>query len=263
MAPSTPSSQRLPGILHATPNPQRPPSAQGRDEVLQATGHAGLQSFAYAVRGPKVKSPPRPLPVCLSSVPSPSPPGAQVPRPRREPRRRGPLPYTRGPPPPPSVLIVGSSMVRHTALPGAETCCYPGAKVSDINAIITPLITNHNEVSSVVIHVGSNDIKRQQSELLQEDFKALITTVRATGKTCIISGPFPSPQYGDERYSRIRDLHIWLKRHCCQHMIPFVDNFSAFWNRRELFARDGLHPSRLGAHLLSVSMQLALKSSTA
>ena len=74
----------------------------------------------------------------------------------------------------PSLLILGDSMVRHVSLLHAETICYPGARVLDINSAISPVLHHHSSVSSVLVHVGSNDISNQQSEILKDNFKTLI-----------------------------------------------------------------------------------------
>ncbi|KAJ8388167.1 hypothetical protein AAFF_G00136330 [Aldrovandia affinis] len=162
--------------------------------------------------------------------------------------------------PHPTALVVGSSMVRHIVVPKAVTYSMPGATVSDINSVITMLIEDHPQASSDVLHVGANDLKFQQSETLKKDFMTLINTVSESGKACIISRPFSSPRYGDVKYSRICNLHIWLKGYCCSLSIPFIDNFTMLWDRKDLFARDGLHLNRDRARMLSLSMDLALKS---
>ncbi|KAK7899168.1 hypothetical protein WMY93_020021 [Mugilogobius chulae] len=117
-------------------------------------------------------------------------------------------------------------------------------------------------VSTVVIHVGSNDLKRQQSEKLKDDFIALINSIQSTGKKCVISGPLPAPCFGDVKFSRLRQLHVWLKAFCAAKEIPFVDNFAAFFRRPELFRRDRLHLSFSGARLLSFNMNLTLETFT-
>lgn len=42
--------------------------------------------------------------------------------------------------PPLSTLIIGSSMVRHITLKGAETMCYPGALISDIDHLLLSIL---------------------------------------------------------------------------------------------------------------------------
>ncbi|KAK7883854.1 hypothetical protein WMY93_026977 [Mugilogobius chulae] len=138
----------------------------------------------------------------------------------------------------------------------------PGAYVKDLHDSAPQIISQLPSVSTVVIHVGSNDLKRQQSEKLKDDFIALINSIQSTGKKCVISGPLPAPCFGDVKFSRLRQLHVWLKAFCAAKEIPFVDNFAAFFRRPELFRRDRLHLSFSGARLLSFNMNLTLETFT-
>lgn len=151
-------------------------------------------------------------------------------------------------------------MVRNVSIRKAETFCYPGARIPDLNSMLPLLISKHSAASTVIVHVGSNDIKLQQSEKLRDDFKTLINTLLESGKQCVVSGPFPSPRYTDMVFSRIRQLHTWLKGYCCTMGIPFVDNFAAFTDRPGLFLRDNLHLNRYGSSILSTNMSLTLAS---
>ena len=160
----------------------------------------------------------------------------------------------------PSTLVVGSSMVRHVSLEATETLCYPGARVTDITSSIAPAMREFPTASTAIVHVGSNDIRLQQSQKLVDDFETLIHTVLDTGKRCVVSGPIPSPCFGDVNFSRLRQLHIWLKAYCCVLKIPYVDNFGTFWQRRELFGRDRRHLNGRGASLLACNMDLALQA---
>ena len=161
---------------------------------------------------------------------------------------------------PPSVLVVGSSLVRHVAVRGGRTFCYPGACVKDIASSALQLLNQHSSAATVVLEAGLNDLKHQWSELLKTDFIRLTDSLLDTGKNIIISGPLPPPRFGDVKFSRIRQLHIWLKGYCMVKSIPFIDNFAAFMNRPELFKRDVIHPNHAGSHLLSTNIQLTLHS---
>lgn len=151
-------------------------------------------------------------------------------------------------------------MIRHVSLPKAETLSFSGAKVLEINTRIPQLISHRPQCSTVIIHVGTNDIKLKQSEVLTQHFRSLISTVSNTGKTLIVSGPFPSPRHTDIQFSRIRDLHIWLQGHCTANRIPYANNFTTFWKQPNLFANDSLHLNGTGAQLLSLSMEHTLES---
>ena len=67
----------------------------------------------------------------------------------------------------PTVLIVGSSMIQNVSIRKAETICYPGARIQDIDCMIPLLISKHPTASAITVQVGSNDIKRQASEHLK------------------------------------------------------------------------------------------------
>uniref|UniRef100_A0A3P9HT38 SGNH hydrolase-type esterase domain-containing protein n=1 Tax=Oryzias latipes TaxID=8090 RepID=A0A3P9HT38_ORYLA len=117
---------------------------------------------------------------------------------------------------------------------------YGGASVKDIHNFLT---SKPPSASTLIIHAGTNDIKFQQSETLKADFIHLIHHIQQLNLHCIISGPLPSPRYRDTKFSRIRQLHIWLKSYCHSLNIHYVDNFTAFYNRPNLFKPDGLHPN--------------------
>ncbi|XP_063048606.1 uncharacterized protein LOC134442300 isoform X2 [Engraulis encrasicolus] len=160
----------------------------------------------------------------------------------------------------PSTVLIGSSMVRHVTLRNAQTWCLPGALVADVQSNVPDALSQYPTATTLIVHAGSNDIRLQQSKKLESDFLCLINTLSSTGKKYAISGPIPSVCFSAFQFSRIRQLHVWLMRHCRQEAIPYVDNFSAFWNRRNLFARDGRHLNRSGARLLATNLELTLEA---
>ncbi|XP_052473517.1 uncharacterized protein LOC128030068 isoform X1 [Carassius gibelio] len=128
-------------------------------------------------------------------------------------------------------VIIGDSIVRHVSATLAEgkvhTHCLPGARVLDVSAQI-PAILNGESPRAVVLHAGVNDTTLRQTETLKRDFSSLIETVRSTtpAATIVVSGPLPTYRRGHER----------------------------------LFRADGLHPSRIGAELLSDNISRTLRS---
>ncbi|XP_063049729.1 uncharacterized protein LOC134463344 isoform X1 [Engraulis encrasicolus] len=202
----------------------------------------------------------------------PVPPSHQVPKPlpqRVRPRSRRTLATPRqitreqpahSEPRRPSTVLIGSSMVRHVTLRNAQTWCLPGALVADVQSNVPDALSQYPTATTLIVHAGSNDIRLQQSKKLESDFLSLINTLSSTGKKYAISGPIPSVCFSAFQFSRIRQLHVWLMRHCRQEAIPYVDNFSAFWNRRNLFARDGRHLNRSGARLLATNLELTLEA---
>ncbi len=86
--------------------------------------------------------------------------------------------------------------------------------------------------------------------------------VRSTSPaaTIIASGPLPTYRQGHERFSRLFALNEWLLSWCKDHKLLFVDNWNLFWERPRHFCADGLHPSRVGAELLSDKISNMLRS---
>ncbi|KAI2646065.1 Carboxy-S-adenosyl-L-methionine synthase [Labeo rohita] len=109
---------------------------------------------------------------------------------------------------------------------------------------------------------GVNDTRLRQTEVLKRDFSSLIETVRSTSPTTriIVSGPLPTYRRGHERFSRLLALNEWLLTWCKEQKLLFVNNWNLFWERPRLFRADGLHPSRVGAELLSDNISRTLRS---
>ncbi len=163
-------------------------------------------------------------------------------------------------------VIVGDSIVRHVRATLAEgkvhTHCFPGARVLDVSAQIPTILKDDESVGAVVLHAGMNDTKLRQTETLKRDFRSLIETVRSTSltMTIIVSGPLPTYRRGHERFSRLFALNEWLLSWCKEQRLLFVNNWNLFWERPRLFRADGLHPSRVGAELLSDNISRTLSS---
>ncbi|KAL0148109.1 hypothetical protein M9458_056579 [Cirrhinus mrigala] len=125
---------------------------------------------------------------------------------------------------------VGDSIVRYVRATLAKgkvhTHCFPGARVLDVFAQIPATLKDGESVGAIVLHAGVNDTKLRQTEVLKRDFSSLIETVRSTSPATriIVSGPLPKYRRGHER----------------------------------LFRADGLHPSRVGAELLSDNISRTL-----
>ncbi len=161
----------------------------------------------------------------------------------------------------PAVILAGSSMVRDARINRCYTSCHPGTCTTQLNDVITQLLRNRPSVQSVVAHVGGiNDVKLQQSTKLRKDRIRLIDNIPHLNKECVISGSFPPPSFDDEKFSRIMQLHVWLKGYCNSIGIPYTVNFTTFLHRLDLFRHDRHHLNRAGSPLLSRNIDLTLQS---
>ncbi|CAI5657098.1 unnamed protein product [Oreochromis niloticus] len=71
--------------------------------------------------------------------------------------------------PPLSTLVLGDSIIRNVRMRGALTLSFPGATVVDIVDRIPNILASHPQANRLIIHIGTNDIPKQQSELLKLD----------------------------------------------------------------------------------------------
>lgn len=267
--PPNPSADRAQTLLggKAAPFPRTSsPGARGGGEG--STARSSLTSGPSASRERGAHSVPSSHMSCPSVRREPggqsaAPSAAAVPGPTRSSAQAaGATTVAANTRPGPSVLVLGSSMVRHVRVRNAYTSCHPGALVLDINRSAPNIIRHYPSASTVVIHAGINDLKLEQSEKLKDDFITLINTIHSSNKQCIISGPLPPPRFGNVKYSRLRLLHVWLKTYCMLNRIPSVDNFLTFFNRPGLFKKDRLHPNIPGSRLLSQNIKLTIESSS-
>ncbi|XP_052419805.1 uncharacterized protein LOC127963767 [Carassius gibelio] len=163
-------------------------------------------------------------------------------------------------------VIIGDSIVRYVSATLAEgkvhTHCLPGARVLDVSAQIPAILKDDESPRAVVLHGGVNNTTLRQTETLKRDFRSLIETVRSTtpAATIVMSGPLPTYRRGHERFSRLFALNEWLLSWCKEQKLLFVNNWNLFWERPRLFRADGLHPSRIGAELLSDNISRTLRS---
>ena len=67
---------------------------------------------------------------------------------------------------PPSVLVIGSSMVRHVAVRDGHSSCRTSACVNDFTSSALQLMDqNSSTASTVVIEAGVNNLKYAMSEI--------------------------------------------------------------------------------------------------
>uniref|UniRef100_A0A3P9M2Y1 SGNH hydrolase-type esterase domain-containing protein n=1 Tax=Oryzias latipes TaxID=8090 RepID=A0A3P9M2Y1_ORYLA len=156
-----------------------------------------------------------------------------------------------------STLVIGSSEVRNVELPAATVRCYPGARVGDIEGNLRMLAQSKSRFRRVVIHAGGNDARRRQSEVVKLNVASVCKLAKTMSDTVIFSGPLPN-LVNDEMYSRFSSFNRWLSRWCPENGVGFVDNWSAFWGKPGLMRRDGVHPTRDGAALLSRNISASL-----
>ncbi|KAJ8017488.1 hypothetical protein HOLleu_45068 [Holothuria leucospilota] len=161
------------------------------------------------------------------------------------------------------VLFVGDSITRYT---DREFCkrdrrnrvriCLPGARIEDISARVSKIVGDEEVVA---VQVGTNNLSRDNQISLRSKYKELICRLKSTrtkGVVCSILSRL------DRKVSwgKILGFNKWLKNECALEGFLFVDTWAGFVNRRDLFAKDGLHLSGIGANELGRLVSRAVDS---
>ncbi|KAF4074550.1 hypothetical protein AMELA_G00240610 [Ameiurus melas] len=124
----------------------------------------------------------------------------------------------------PNAVIIGNSIVRNVRVASSKgkvhTHCFSGAHVLDDAAQVSGILKKDENIGAVMLHMGTNDIRLRQTEVLKRDFSSLIETVRGRSPTMkiIVSGPLPTSRRGAEKLSRLLALNDW-----------FLGVMSRFW----------------------------------
>uniref|UniRef100_A0A8C9XI99 OSK domain-containing protein n=1 Tax=Sander lucioperca TaxID=283035 RepID=A0A8C9XI99_SANLU len=161
-------------------------------------------------------------------------------------------------------LIVGDSAVKDIkSSKNTKILCFPKDMVSDLAQRIPDIMAAHPTVKNIILHIGSHDVVKQQSEVLNRDFMNLLNTVSSLNAEVFISGPIPPVRIGAERFSRLLALNKWLSTACTVHSLRFIDNFNIFWDRRHLFKADGLFLNKPGVKLFTSSLHYFLHHTSA
>lgn len=227
-------------------SPLRLSRGQSRPEAARVSPPSGPNRPAWTRRSTPVFTP-APQRSSSRRPPRPSP----LPLPTRVQSSTSP-PQVKPPPQfNPSTLIIGDSIVRDVRLRGGLTLSFSGATVLDILTKLPDIITSNHTAHTLVLHVGTNDISKHQSEILKQDFLLLLKSVTQLHSNVSISGPTPTCNRGSERFTRLLGLNTWLASACALHSVAFIDNFNSFWNRGHLFRADGLHLNTAGSRQLS------------
>ncbi|XP_060758750.1 uncharacterized protein LOC132869548 [Neoarius graeffei] len=164
---------------------------------------------------------------------------------------------------PERALVIGDSIIRHVKLaqplgaPAALVRCIPGARAPDIAGNLRVL--GKHRFSKIVIHAGANDIRLCQSEVTKSNFVEVFKLAKAMSDAVVCSGPIPMRR-GDVAYSRLWSLNCWLSRWCSENSVGFIDNWANFEGTAGLLGRDGIHPTREGAALISCSIGHSLRT---
>lgn len=107
-----------------------------------------------------------------------------------------------------------------------------GELVETADFLVDNLYTN---VRRAVFHVGMNDLKAGNTELLKEKIDNIIIKMAKRDIVPVISGPIPFFGMPGELFSRLCCINDWLIKMSTEKHMLFINNFPSFWGRKHLF----------------------------
>ena len=160
-------------------------------------------------------------------------------------------------------MLVGDSTTRYV---DREFCrrdkrnrvrvCLPGARIEDVSGRVNKIVGDEEVVA---VQVGTNNICRDNQGLMRSKFKELICKLKSTRTKGVVCGILPRFD-GKVSWGKILSFNKWLRNECSLEGFLFVDSWATFQNRRDLFSKDGLHLSGIGANELGRLIARAVDS---
>jgi hypothetical protein len=142
-------------------------------------------------------------------------------------------------------LVLGDSIVRNvgTDKSSMRVECFPGIRADQLRRVMEN--RNFGDSDTVVIHVGTNDVRRSRNlDYVMGEVYDLVTAARAKfpDSTLVLSGVLRCKGVPWRRVGAVNDRFEWVARNLGA---TFVDPNS--WIGDGDFSRDGLHLNRDGA----------------
>ncbi|MBY9153034.1 SGNH/GDSL hydrolase family protein [Pseudomonas aeruginosa] len=154
-------------------------------------------------------------------------------------------------------LVIGDSIVRSTdrrfcgrRRDTRMVCCLPGARVHDVSDRVFRILKGEGEQPEVVVHIGTNDVGKKGGVDVRSEFRELGWKLKARTDRVVISGLLPAPRDSEARNRERAQLNTWLQEWCRREGFQFLDNWTAFWGRWDLYKQDGLHLNQRGTNIL-------------
>ena len=136
---------------------------------------------------------------------------------------------------------------------------YPSAKIDNVVKTVVYFSDKFDELNTVVVHTGANDIKYgRKTEELKDSFKILYERTQHLSKRLVISGPIPTKNCTCEHFSRICALNEWLGIWCKEKRIDYVNNFKTDWSKLNLLNYYGTSLNMRGKQRLIKNIDYAI-----
>jgi lysophospholipase L1-like esterase len=124
--------------------------------------------------------------------------------------------------------------------------------------------------AAVVILAGTNDVAGNTGpmtpEMTEDNFRSMVDLAKANGIRVIVASITPAADYpwrpGMAPAAKIKALNDWLKGYCVNHMLTYLDYYSAMvgadGGMKPGISFDGVHPNAAGYAIMAPLAQAAI-----
>ena len=165
-----------------------------------------------------------------------------------------------------SRIFVGDSIIRKTdsRLSKVEdiVVCLPGARIEHVAERVEQVMGT-GKGGSIIVHVGTNNADREGTTAIVKNYRDLLKrTKQARVGQIILSGILPVIGGRNQGYRNSRRMSInrLVQQLCKEEDVGFVDLWSSFVAKEEMYMRDGLHLSGKGAGVFADGLKQAVDS---
>ena len=165
-----------------------------------------------------------------------------------------------------AMIFVGDSIVRKTdsRLSKGEdiVVCLPGARTEHVTERVEQVMGT-GKGGSILVHVGMNNADREGTTAIVKKYRDLLKrTKQARVGQIILSGILPVIGGRNQGYRNSRRMSInrLVQQLCKEEDVGFVDLWSSFVAKEEMYMRDGLHLSGKGAGVFADGLKQAVDS---
>jgi len=129
-------------------------------------------------------------------------------------------------------------------------CCLPGARARDVLGRVFGILKGEGEQPQLVVHIGTNVIGRNSDWNVRQVSRQLGWKLRARTNRVLFSGLLHVPRDSEMRNRETEQLNTRLQEWCRREGFRYLDNWSSFWGRWDLYKRNGLHLNQRDTNIL-------------
>ena len=165
-----------------------------------------------------------------------------------------------------STIYVGDSIVRKTDRrlgKGKDVVvCLPGARIEHVTERVEKIM-GRGKGGTILVHVGTNNADKEGTTAIVDTYRNLLKkTKEARVGQVILSGILPvfGNRIDGYRNSKRMAINGMMKRLCKEEDVGYVDLWDSFVGKEDMYVRDCLHLSGMGAAVFAAGLSGAVTS---